>query len=434
MAQISELTPQSPFQLSVRQALIAAQHGMRQVALLLISVDSDESAAGSNGNVQDQLVCQAWVRLRGSLRDSDGIFRTEEGEMAVLLPSITGADDAVLVAKKILRKFEQPLFLNDSKIAVPIRIGIALFPEQSRNAAALIKHAGDALSAAKREGEKLALYSQGAGPHQGGVRRMSELRQAIVEDQLFLLYQPKVNLRDSSISGVEALARWKHPQLGLVEPDEFIPVAERTGLIIPLTLWVLHQSLTQSRAWNQIGIDLGVAVNLSMLNLSTPELPAQIAGLLKDTATPPDKLELEITESAIMDDPERTLHTLKKIRDLGVRVAIDDFGTGYSSLAHLSRLPVTTIKIDKSFIQGMETARDNAVIVRSIIDLAHNLELSVVAEGVETRGAKDLLVAFECDEAQGYYFSRPVPATDINGFFAAPNAPIQRQEMLGKEL
>jgi EAL domain-containing protein (putative c-di-GMP-specific phosphodiesterase class I)/GGDEF domain-containing protein len=433
MARISEWTPQSPFQLSVRQALVAAQHGIRQVGLLLISVDSD-AVAGSNVDLQDQLVRQAWVRLRSSLRDSDGIFRTEEGELAVLLPSIAGVDDAVLVGKKILSKFESPLLWNDSKITVPIRIGIALFPEQARNAVALIKHAGEALSAAKRGGEKLALYSHGNGQNQGGMLRMSELRQAIVEDQLFLLYQPKVNLRNGSISGVEALARWKHPQLGLVEPDEFIPVAERTGLIIPLTLWVLHQSLTQSRAWNRIGIDLGVAVNLSMLNLSTPELPEQIAGLLQDSAIAPDRLELEITESAIMDDPERTLHTLQKIRDLGVRVAIDDFGTGYSSLAHLSRLPVTTIKIDKSFIQLMETAKDNAVIVRSIIDLAHNLDLSVVAEGVETRGAKQMLLDFECDEAQGYYFSRPLGVSDINRFLAASNLTITRQEVLAKEL
>jgi EAL domain-containing protein (putative c-di-GMP-specific phosphodiesterase class I)/GGDEF domain-containing protein len=433
MAQISELTPQSPFQLSVRQALVAAQHGIRQVGLLLISIDS-AAVVGSNANLQDQVICQAWVRLRSGLRDSDGIFRTEEGDLAVLLPSIAGVDDAVLVAKKILRRFEQPLSWDDSKIAVPIRIGIALFPEQARNAGALIKHASEALGAAKRTGEKFTLYSQGTGPNQGGLLRMSELRQAIVEDQLFLLYQPKINLRNGSISGVEALARWKHPQLGLVEPNEFIPVAERTGLIIPLTLWVLHQSLTQCREWNRIGMDLGVAVNLSMLNLSTPELPEQITGLLQDSATPPDKLELEITESAIMDDPERTLHTLQKIRDLGVRVAIDDFGTGYSSLAHLSRLPVTTIKIDKSFIQLMETARDNAVIVRSIIDLAHNLELSVIAEGVETRAAKEMLLAFECDEAQGYYFSRPVNASDINRFFAASNLPIAQQEMLAKEL
>jgi EAL domain-containing protein (putative c-di-GMP-specific phosphodiesterase class I) len=200
-------------------------------------------------------------------------------------------------------------------------------------------------------------------------------------------------------------------------PDEFIPLAERTGLIIPLTLWVLHRSLVQCRRWNDLGIHIGVAVNLSMWNLDALELPEQIAGLLKGVGVPPSKLELEITESAIMDDPQRAMRTLKAIRGLGVKFTIDDFGTGYSSLAHLKKLPVACIKIDKSFVQNMENDKDNAVIVRSIIELGHNLGLKVVAEGVETIEAKDMLSEFDCDEAQGYYFSRPVPTSDITGFF-----------------
>jgi diguanylate cyclase (GGDEF)-like protein len=434
MTQISDVTPKSAFELFVRQALVAAQHGARQVGLLFIGVDWDPSTAGCSGNAQDQLMYQIWVRIRSSLRDSDAIFRTDEGAMAVLLPSIASANDAILVAKKILSKFEQALLWNHSNIVVPIRIGIALFPEQSRNASALINYASGALKTAKQTGERFALYSESCSPSQRGLLRMSELRQAIVQDQLFLLYQPKVKLRDEAIVGVEALARWKHPQLGVVEPNEFIPVAEQTGLIIPLTLWVLQQSLLQCRAWNRMGIDLSLAINLSMLNLTAPELPEQIAALLKDAAILPDRLELEITESVIMDDPERTLRTLRQIRSLGVRLAIDDFGTGYSSLAHLSRLPVTTIKIDKSFIQEMEAAKDNAVIVRSIIDLAHNLDLTVVAEGVESLAAKEMLVAFGCDEAQGYYFSPPIPALDVHRFFGDSAAPRTRPEIVTKGL
>jgi EAL domain-containing protein (putative c-di-GMP-specific phosphodiesterase class I) len=246
---------------------------------------------------------------------------------------------------------------------------------------------------------------------------MSELRQAIVADQLFLLYQPKINLRTSSIAGLEVLTRWQHPDLGLIPPDEFIPVAERTGLIIPLTLWVLHHSLLQCRAWNDMGFDLPVAVNLSMWNLEAQELPDQIAGLIKSIGLPANKLELEITESAIMLDPQRTMRTLTLIRDLGVRFAIDDFGTGYSSLTHLRKLPVAGIKIDKSFVKSMESDRDNAVIVRSIIDLGHNLGLRVTAEGVETQDAKDMLLRFGCDEAQGYYYSHPILAHEIFRFF-----------------
>jgi EAL domain-containing protein (putative c-di-GMP-specific phosphodiesterase class I)/GGDEF domain-containing protein len=426
MPQIFDLTPQSAFQLFVRQALIAAQHGTRQVGLLLVHVDVESSIIGYNAETQEQLICQAWIRIRSSLRESDAIFRTEEGALAVLLASIAGANDAILVAKKILRQFEQPILWNGSKIALRIRIGIALFPEQSRNAIALIKHAGDALKTAKRSGEGFALYSEIAKPRPGGLLRMSELRQAIVQDQLFLLYQPKVRLRDGSILGIEALARWKHPHLGVIEPNDFIPVAEQTGLIIPLTLWVLHRALLQCRAWKELGIDLSLAINLSMLNLTAAELPEQIAALLKDAAIPSERLELEITESVIMDDPERTLRTLRQIRSLGVRLAIDDFGTGYSSLAHLSRLPVTTIKIDKSFIREMEATKDNAVIVRSIIDLAHNLDLQVVAEGVESVAAKEMLVAFGCDEAQGYYFSPPVPAPHIQRFFGNSQKPMRQ--------
>jgi diguanylate cyclase (GGDEF)-like protein len=430
MAQIFDLTPQSAFQLFVRQALIAAQHGTRQVGLLLVDVDVDPSIAGSKASAEDQLICQAWIRIRSSLRESDAVFRTEEGALAVLLASIAGASDAIAVGKKILRQFEQPILWNGSKIAVRIRIGIALFPEQSRNAIALIKHASDALKIAKRTGEGFVLYSEISKPRQSGLLRMSELRQAIAQDQLFLLYQPKVRLSDGSIAGIEALARWQHPQLGLVEPNEFIPVAERTGLIIPLTLWVLHRALWQCRAWKEWGIDLSLAINLSMLNLTAAELPEQIAALLKDAAIPSERLELEITESVIMDDPERTLRTLRQIRSLGVRLAIDDFGTGYSSLAHLSRLPVTTIKIDRSFIREMEATKDNAVIVRSIIDLAHNLDLQVVAEGVESAEAKQMLVNFGCDEAQGYYFSPPVPAREIERFFG--NAEAVRGRQLSK--
>ena len=217
---------------------------------------------------------------------------------------------------------------------------------------------------------------------------MTELRHAIVADQLFLAYQPKVNLSGAYVTGVEALARWQHPERGVIAPDEFIPVAERTGLIIPLTLWVLQRALTQCRQWLDLGLDLSVAVNLTMWNLETQELPEQIAGLLRDTGVPPANLELEITESSIMGDPQKVITTLNNIRSLGVRFAIDDFGTGYSSFAYLTKLPVKSIKIDKSFVLSLDKDHDNALIVRSIIDLSHNLGLKVVAEGVETRRGK----------------------------------------------
>lgn len=414
---VSDLSGNTLFELRVRQAILAAQHSVKQVGLLLIDLGGGNDFAIQDSCLTQELAEKIWVRLRTVLRDSDTIVPMDGGELAVLLPSVAGPKDVIFVARKLLSKLEEPLLFRDIKIDVQPRIGIALFPEDSTNANNLVQRADNALTTAKKTRSKYVLYAQEHRNHSRPPLRMSELRQAIVADQLFLLYQPKINLKTGLIAGLEVLTRWQHPEVGLIPPDEFIPVAERTGLIIPLTLWVLHQSLLQCRAWNDMGIDVSIAVNLSMWNLEAQELPDQIAGLIKTVAMPPGSLELEITESAIMGDPQRTMRTLTLIRDLGVRFTIDDFGTGYSSLAHLRKLPVTGMKIDKSFVQNMESDRDNAVIVRSIIDLGHNLGLKVTAEGVETRGAKDMLVSFECDEAQGYYYSHPIPAQKIAQLF-----------------
>jgi diguanylate cyclase (GGDEF)-like protein len=413
----ADLSGNTLFELRVRQAILAAQHGIKQVGLLLIDIDTFD-----NFPTQDFLLAKGssdkiWTRLRSVLRDSDTVVRMNGGELAVLLSSIAGPEDVLLVARKVLNKLEEPLLLEGLKFEVQPRIGIALFPEDSTNADTLIQRANMALTTAKRTRRKYALYSQEQSHAVRAPLRMSELRHAIIADQLFLLYQPKICLKNGCIAGLEVLTRWQHPELGLIAPDEFIPVAERTGLIIPLSLWVLHQSLVQCRAWNEVGIDVSIAVNLSMWNLEAQELPDQIAGLLESVGIPATRLELEITESAIMGDPQRTMRTLTLIRDLGVSFTIDDFGIGYSSLAHLRKLPVTGMKIDKSFVQNMESDRDNAVIVRSIIDLGHNLGLKVTAEGVETREAKDMLLGFACDDAQGYYYSHPVPAREVAQIF-----------------
>jgi len=295
------------------------------------------------------------------------------------------------------------------------RIGSALFPENGDSAESLLEYAeGDLATTAGRKPH--AIHSPPSRALFSARQWLSELRHAIITDQLFLTFQPKVHLATGPVTGVEALVRWQHPEHGIIVPDQFIPVAERTGLIIPLTLWVLQQSLLQCRRWNQMGLDIGVAVNLTMWNLEAQELPEQIEALLRDTCVSPKNLELEITETSIMSDPQRVIRTLNQIRQLGVQFAIDDFGTGYSSFAYLTKLPVSCIKIDKSFVQNIESDRDNSVIVRSIIDLGHNLGLKVVAEGVETITAKKMLTAFECDDGQGYYFCRPIPADAMTKF------------------
>jgi diguanylate cyclase len=433
---ITDLSGNAIFQLRVRQALLAAQHSVRQVGLLLITFEIADDTLPETNDITPSFLDGVLTRLHGVLRDSDAVVPMEKRELAILLPSIAGPEDVVLVTNKILDALETPLNLNGVMIVARPRIGIALFPEHSTNANSLIQRAALALNSAKQTRSRYLLYSEEHARVQRAPLRMSELRQAIVADQLFLLYQPKIKLKDGLISGVEVLARWQHPTLGLISPDEFIPVAERTGLIIPLTLWVLQQALLQYRSWRSKGLDLSVAVNLSMWNLEAQELPDQIHGLLKDMGVPPERLELEITESAIMGDTQRAMRCLTLIRDLGVSFAIDDFGTGYSSLAYLKKLPISTVKIDKSFVQNMECDRDNSIIVRSITDLGHNLGLKVVAEGVESFEAKEMLKAFDCDEAQGYYYSRPLPAFGLTKLLTKPpttlSGPIELSNFLAR--
>lgn len=416
---MSDLSGDAVFQLRLQQAILVAQHTVKQVGLLLIGFDNpDHSHDDLSG--MPSFSDAVWKRLRSTLRDSDTVVYRENGDMAVLLPSVSGSEDVVVVAKKVLNSLQEPIFLEGLKVDVQPRIGIAVFPEHTTSATTLIQRADSALNSARRSKDSYTLYSHGSSGSQRTPLSMGQLRQAIIADELFLLYQPKISFKERCVSGLEVLTRWQHPELGLIPPDEFIPVAERTGLIIPLTLWVLQQSLIQCRTWREQGIDIGIAVNLSMWNLDAQALPDQIDGMLKSIGVTPDKLELEITESAIMGDPQRAIRTLSLIRDLGVRFAIDDFGTGYSSLAYLKKLPVTSIKIDKSFIKNMELDRDDSIIVRSIIDLGHNLGLKVVAEGVETREAQEMLYSFDCDEVQGYYYSRPIPADAVTRYLQKP--------------
>ena len=425
---IADSSENALFQLRVRQAILAARRTIRQVGLLMINFDPRENIGLDGSTLLTQSQEKARLRVGSALRDSDAIYRISEGQTAVLLPSIAGAEDARIVANKILNKLEQPLLVEGLRIDVRPRIGIALFPQHSTNATSLMQCADIALSTARRTKESHVVYSSECSGCQRSPLRFSELRRAIVDDEFFLHYQPKIDLKSESVAGLEVLTRWQHAEHGLILPDEFIPIAERTGLIIPLTLWVLHRSLVQCRSWRDLGLDINVAVNLSMWNLDALELPEQVSGLLKSIGISPTQLELEITESAIMDDPQRAMRTLNSIRELGVRFTIDDFGTGYSSLAHLKKLPVDSIKIDKSFVQNMERDKDNAVIVRSIIDLGHNLGLKVIAEGVETLEAKEMLTTFDCDEAQGYYFCHPVMPSEITDFLHESKSIARRVE------
>ena len=415
------------FAVRVRQAIRSAKNSVPQVAVLVFSFESSLEALTLSD--RDLLGIQSAVlmRLKGGLRESDSVAVLSNGHVGVLLQSVQGHQDLDLISRRLLARLEDPLQMNDASIPLSPQIGMARFPENGDSVESLVEYAEVDLGT-PGEDKHSSTYHESRPRSLFTTRQwMSELRQAIVTDQLFLTFQPKVDLSNGRVTGVETLLRWQHPEHGIILPDEFVPVAERTGLIIPLSLWVLQQSLIQCRQWGKIGLDINVAVNLTMWDLEAQELPDQIEALLRDTGVSPKNLELEITETSIMSDPQRVMRTLNRICQLGVKFAIDDFGTGYSSFAYLSKLPVSCIKIDKSFVLNIETDRESSVIVKSIIDLAHNLGLKVIAEGVETATAKRMLAAFQCDDGQGYYFSRPIRADAATDFLLLPpTRPVRR--------
>jgi EAL domain-containing protein (putative c-di-GMP-specific phosphodiesterase class I) len=298
-------------------------------------------------------------------------------------------------------------------VYVSASVGIAMFPEHGKTAEELLRRADVAMYIAKRTGSGHAVVD--AAQEEATAKQLAllvDLRQCISQEELILHYQPKIDLETHEVSGVEALVRWRHPARGLLMPGSFMPEVESTELIGPVTKWVLNEALRQQHAWRQEGIDLTVAVNISGRSLGArSSLPDAVRQLTQAWNTPPGRLILELTESALIESSAPEI--LGRLHGMGETLSIDDFGTGYSSLAYLQRLPVDELKIDRSFVTGLSTAGDDAVIVRSTIDLAHNLGLTVVAEGVEDEAAKQMLVGYGCDRAQGYFFARPCPADEF---------------------
>jgi EAL domain-containing protein (putative c-di-GMP-specific phosphodiesterase class I) len=304
--------------------------------------------------------------------------------------------------------------ITDIPIRVETSIGVALYPEHGAEAGVLFRRADIAMNISKQAGVPYTVYDPAQDKHSPQrLALMGELHHAIEHNELLLFYQPKINLKTRRILGVEALVRWQHPYRGMIPPDQFILPAEQTGLIHPLTQWVLAAGMRQCKAWREAGMALTVSVNLSARNLLDMKLPGQVAELLRMTGVSAEWMTFEITESAIMADPVRALEILNMLHEMGIRFSIDDFGIGYSSLAYLKKLPVDEIKIDKSFVINMIKNLSDAVIVRSTIELVHNIGLRVVAEGVENKDLWDRLSALGCDMAQGYYMCRPLPAEEL---------------------
>jgi diguanylate cyclase (GGDEF)-like protein len=418
---LTDLPNRTLFHDRVGQALAVSRREHISVAVMIMDLDRFKEVNDTLGHASgDELLTQAGARLRAALRESDTVARLGGDEFGVLLPKVVDSVAAASVARKLRKAFEEPFTIHGLALQIEASVGIALYPEHGDDVHSLLQRADVAMYVAKEQPGGCEIYAQERDDYSPDrLTMLTELRRAIDQGELLLHYQPKAELRSGEVKSVEALVRWSHPVRGLMAPDEFIPLAQKAGVIVPLTFFVLNEALRQCRTWQLEGLDLSVGVNLSARNLLDVHLPDTVGELLGRWEVPPSLLELEITESTLLADPIRAMHVLSRLSGMGVRLAIDDFGTGYSSLAYLKRLPVDELKIDKSFVQGMEEDEDDAIIVRSTIDLGRNLGLRVVAEGVETAAAWRRLVALGCDVAQGYYLSRPVPAAELASWLRA---------------
>lgn len=402
-------------------SLIAAQ---RRFALLYLSVENlttISESAGAEG--VEQVLRQVALRLQGIVRSGDTVARLSANEFLLLLDN-TSDDGAVGIADAAQRLLNEPLRVDNQDLAFECCIGITVYPEHGDSAQELVNRAAIARKDAALLPGRLQIYQTGSDlAHQRQISLIRDLRKAPQNGELMLHYQPKLDIRQGYVRQAEALLRWSHPQFGNVSPAEFIVLAERTGSINLLTNWVIEDAIRQLADWRQRGLVLQVSVNISADDLLGDDLAAYVLKLLKQYALPAEQLVFEITESAIMSEPEKALVVLHRLRDCGISLSVDDFGTGYSSLAHLKRLPVQELKIDQSFVRDLDETSEDAVIVRSTIEMSHNLGLKVVAEGVEYQHSLDLLRRWHCDTAQGYLISRPLTASAFEAWIAETQAP-----------
>jgi diguanylate cyclase (GGDEF)-like protein/PAS domain S-box-containing protein len=398
----------------IDHAVSAARRSGEAMAVLLLDLDRFKDVNDALGHqVGDLLLTEVGPRLRQPLRDTDTVARLGGDEFAILLPGPTDVPAACRIAERIVEAFRRPFAIDGLSLEVGISIGVALYPDHGATAEQLLQHADAAMYTAKGNGVGFVVYD--AESETNSVRRLTltgELRRAIENEQLSLLFQPKVDV-NGGLAGVEALVRWQHPEQGLIAPEQFVPSAERTGLIRPLTLWVVNAVLRQQHAWRAAGFEINAAVNLSVKSLHDPALANILELLFRRWQTDAGCLTLELTESSLMADPETSMTVLKRMETLGCKLSLDDFGTGYSSLPYLQRMPISEIKIDRSFVVAMTRDENAAVIVRSIVKLAKSLGFTVVAEGVESEDAFSWLRAVGCDQVQGYYLGRAMSGDEL---------------------
>jgi diguanylate cyclase (GGDEF)-like protein len=399
----------------LEQAIPMAASQKTLLGLLILDIDNFKEINDTLGHYSgDRLLKHIVSRLSGVVHDSDTLARVDGDSFAILLQGVAEDDNIIDIVKKIQKTFTEPFPIEGLKLEIQASIGIAIFPKHGKNGDTIIQKANAALYAAKQSNKKYTIYSNKLdknNPHR--LTMMGELRQGIENDELVLNYQPKVNLHSKKVQGVEALVRWQHPEHGFMSPEEFIPMAERTGLIKLLSIWVLKHALSQVEKWHKQKLRMSISINLSPTTFLDTDLPDLIIGMLSQYDVPAKYVILEITEGSMIKDPELAMEILTRLTDRGIKISIDDFGTGYSSLAYLKKLPVNEVKIDKAFVADMLDNDNDAVIVKAIIDLGHNLSLNVVAEGVDNKETAARLKKLGCDELQGHYFAEPLSSDEF---------------------
>jgi diguanylate cyclase (GGDEF)-like protein/PAS domain S-box-containing protein len=419
---LTGLANRAMFNQRLTQALARAQRLATMAAVLFIDLDRFKVINDTLGHdAGDRLLMHLADRLRECLREGDTIGRQGGDEFVVLIEDVADPQQVAGVGQKILETVARPYFISDQEFHVTASIGISIYPEDGQDQQTLLKNADIAMYRAKEQGKNNhQFYSAQMNLHSfEHLALETKLRRAVERDEFLLHYQPKVDMKSDRITGVEALVRWQHPELGMVPPAQFIPLAEETGLIESIGAWVLRTACAEARGWNAQGMPpISVAVNLSARQFARDDLAASVMRVLRETGLDPHLLELEITESTVMHNADRAAGVLQQLKELGVRVAIDDFGTGYSSLSYLKRFPISSVKIDRSFILDLPDDKDDAAITRAVIAMAHSLRLRVIAEGVETAEQYRFLQEHECDEMQGYYFSKPVDAQSLTRLLA----------------
>ncbi len=411
-------------------ALAQADRTNQSLAVLFLDLDRFKDINDSLGHaIGDTLLKAIAERVRRCVREGDTVARIGGDEFTLLIPKVESVEDAARVAQKVIEALKIPFIIADRELFVTTSIGMSLYPADGLDPDTLVRNADTAMYRAKEQGgDTYQLYAPAMNAR--ALERLAlenTLRRALLNNELVLHYQPLIDLRTKSVAGVEALIRWQHPEKGLLSPAHFISVAEVSGLIVPIGQWVLLTACRQMRAWQKrTGQKVSISVNLSARQFQQPDLVEKIQAALEETGIPPSSLELEITESNAMQNAENTIHLLRELKALGVSIAMDDFGTGYSSLNYLKRFPIDTLKLDKMFVQDIATDKSDAAIVSAVIAMAHSLELEVVAEGVETEEQLAFLQEQNCDRIQGYLFSAPLTADELEDYLADRKSPTKQ--------